>query len=164
MINHLQQPHTGVAASAGMGALQHGHSQQMAFAANRRLQMARAMSGQPAQPGPMSGMMGHPPQQPQGDFRAHVAQAAGVPASPQEVHQAIGAMAQSGQFTPLQAHALVNHVGPLQGPGGAQTVQKIAGAVRQRRMAGGAPRPPAAGGMPVNGNPAGGGMPAGMGQ
>lgn len=148
MENHLKVPHTGVAASAGMGQLAHGHSQQMAFAANRRLQMARAMSGQPAQPSPTSGMMGHPPQQPQGgDFRQHVAQAAGVPVGPQEVHQAIGAMAQAGHFTPLQAHALVSHQGPLHGPQGAQTVQKIAGVVRQGRMSAAPPRPPAAPGM-----------------
>jgi hypothetical protein len=143
MINHLSIPHTGVSASAGMGQMNHGHSQQMAFAANRRLQMARAMSGQPAQPGPMSGMMGAPPPQqaPQGDFRQHVAQAAGVPAGPQEVHGAIQKLTQAGQFTPLQGHALMAHQGPLQGPQGAATVQKIAGVVRQGRMA---PRPPMA--------------------
>ena len=111
------------------------------------------------------------PQAPQGDWRQHAAQASGLPGvSLPEVHNAVGALAQAGQLHPIQARALVSHQGPLQGQAGANTVGKVAQAmkmIRARRQgaavgSGGPPQAP--GGMPTNGPVAGGGMPAGMGQ
>lgn len=178
-----------------MGTMNHLHTKQMGFQAAQRLQMAKALGGSggapmaapvgairpPMPPQAPAGMQPPmPPQAPQsGDFRQHVAQASGLPGvSAPEVHQAIGALAQAGQFNPIQAHALVAHQGPLQGQAGAQTVGKIAQAVKMLRArragAGGPPgmgmpqpgamRPPMQPqGMPTNGPVAGGGMPAGMG-
>lgn len=194
----MHAPHTGASASAGMGTLNHLHTKQMGFQAAQRLQMAKAlgsprggvasMGGAPPPVNPIRPPMAPPgapmapgapqapggpqaPQAPGGDFRQHVAQATGLPGvSVPEVHQAIGALAQAGQFSPVQAHALVAHQGPLQGPAGAQTVGKIAMAVKGlRARQGGAGGPPGMGGpsQPGMGGPppmSGGGMPPGMGQ
>jgi hypothetical protein len=132
-----------------MGTLNHLHTKQMGFAAAQRLQMAKTLGGTPGggAAGNASPMVapvnpaGHP-----GDYRQHVAQATGLPGvSGPEVHGAIGALTQAGQLSPVQAHALVVHQGPLHGPGGAQTVGKIAQAVkmlRARRAAAGPPQGP----------------------
>lgn len=159
---NMTKPHSGAAASASMGSVAHGHSQQMAFAAAKRLQMARELSGAAA--GPAQG----------GDFRSHVAAATGLPGVTEpEVHGAIDALTQAKQLSPLQAAALKAHQGHLNGPAGAQTIQKIAGAVKQLRgahaqQAQQVQRPPMmpqpAAGMPTQGMPtANGGMPAGRG-
>jgi hypothetical protein len=155
-----------------MAALHHGHSQQMAFAAQRRLNMARTLGAAGGASGGMMSPMGQPAGgQPQGDFRQHVAAISGVPGvSPPEVHMAIDGLTQARQLTPLQGAALKAHQGPLNGPAGAQTVQKIAGAVRMRRQSAmaGQPRPgtmappPQPPGMPPQGPGTGGGMPGGM--
>lgn len=163
----LRPMHTGAAASAGMGTMNHLHSKQMGFAAAQRLQMAKAMGsprggvanmGGPAPVNPIRpptapggpAAPGAPPA-PGGDFRQHVAAATGLPGvSVPEVHQAIGAMAQMGQINPFQAHALVAHRGPLAGPAGAQTVGKIANTVklmRARRGGAGMAPPPNPGPM-----------------
>lgn len=130
---HLQAAHTGASASAGMGTLNHLHTKQMGFAAAQRLQMAKTLGGSPGG-GAASNASPMAPPPGQGDYRQHVAQATGLPSvSVPEVHQAIGALTQAGQFNPVQAHALVTHQGPLHGPGGAQTVGKIAQAVKMMR-------------------------------
>jgi hypothetical protein len=182
--NHMSMPHSGAAAQASMGTLQHGRAMAGGHGAAQRLQMAAALGGG-------GGMGGSAMGQPQPDFRASVAQATGLPGvSPQEVHGAIAGLASAGHLSPLQAHALVAHQGPLHGPGGAQTVNKIAQAVKVRRpggSAGGAPQAPQQqprpmpqmnmpqppmpgniqrpqGAMPTMGSPvSGGGMPAGIG-
>lgn len=171
-----------------MGTMNHLHSKQMGFQAAQRLQMAKALgSGGAAVPGSSAAGMAPPvnairppmapqapaapmaPQAPQGgDWRQHVAQASGLPGvSAPEIHGAVGALAQAGQLNPVQAHALMAHQGPLQGQAGAQTVGKVAQAMkmlRARRQAS-QPRPMAApGGMPSQGPVSQGGMPAGMGQ
>lgn len=180
---HLHAAHTGASASAGMGTMNHLHSKQMGFQAAQRLQMAKALgSGGAAVPGsPAAGMAPpvnaiRPPMAPQapaapmapqapqgGDWRQHVAQASGLPGvSAPEIHGAVGALAQAGQLNPVQAHALMAHQGPLQGQAGAQTVGKVAQAMKmlraRRQGAGGPP------GMPSQGPVSQGGMPAGMGQ
>lgn len=174
-----------------MGTMNHLHTKQMGFQAAQRLQMARALGGSGAspmgaQPGPMAAPVNpiRPPMAPgapippgapqapqapsQGDWRQHAAQASGLPGvSAPEVHNAVGALAKAGQFSPIQAHALVTHQGPLQGQAGAQTVGKVAQAmkmIRARQQQGAARPMQAPQGMPTNGPVAGGGMPAGMGQ
>lgn len=166
-----------------MGTMNHLHSKQMGFQAAQRLQMAKALgSGGMASPGSPAAGMAPPvnairppiapqapaapmaPQAPQGgDWRQHVAQASGLPGvSAPEIHGAVGALAQAGQLNPVQAHALMAHQGPLQGQAGAQTVGKVAQAMKmlraRRQGAGGPP------GMPSQGPVSQGGMPAGMGQ
>lgn len=173
-----------------MGTMNHLHSKQMGFQAAQRLQMAKALgSGGAAVPGsPAAGMAPpvnaiRPPMAPQapaapmapqapqgGDWRQHVAQASGLPGvSAPEIHGAVGALAQAGQLNPVQAKALMAHQGPLQGQAGAQTVGKVAQAMkmlRARRQGAMAPPMGAGGppGMPSQGPVSQGGMPAGMGQ
>jgi hypothetical protein len=171
MNTHMSMPRTGAAASGAMGTLAHGRAMAGGHGAAARLAMARNL-----------GQGGAAPQgQPQGDYRDHVAAATGLPGvSPQEVHGAIAGLAAAGHLSPLQAHALVGHTGPLHGQGGASTVAKIAQAVKVRRpqaapqaqlqqprpmpqMA--APTPPMPGNIQRPGMPAvaSGGMPAGIG-
>lgn len=152
----LRAPHTGASASAGMGALNHGRSMQMAHAAANRLATARALSGSAGAPGapgarlagPNLAHLQTPQNRPQaGDWRAGVsamvAHGAGKSVGPNEIHQAVGKLVQAGQFTPNQGMALVKHVGPLQGAAGHMTMRKVA-----HVAAGGAlPAPPGA--MPV---------------
>jgi hypothetical protein len=155
----MKAPKQGASASAGEGNQNHDHSQQMAFAAQRRLNIARQLGGggnkpvaaPAAAPSPVGG----------GDFRQHAARASGVPqVSPQEIHGAIDALTQAGHFTPLQGAALKHHQGALQGPQGIQAVAKIGQAIRARRAA----ARPQQGAGPSVGPVANGGMPAGMGQ
>jgi hypothetical protein len=145
MFSHMKHPHSGTAASASMDNMQHGRAQQGAFAAQKRLQMARSLGGQAVAPAPQPA-----PQPSQGGstFRHHVATAAGMPVSHADVDGAIDDLTAAGHFSPLQNAALKHHKGPLIGDAGKATVHKIAHAVRSRKAA------------PV----ANGGMPAGMGQ
>lgn len=176
-----------------MGTMNHLHTKQMGFQAAQRLQMAKALGGGGG-PGPSGGSIApvnaiRPPQAPAapmapgapqapqapqgGDWRQHAAQASGLPGvSAPEVHNAVGALAQAGQLNQIQAHALMTHQGPLQGTAGAQTVGKVAQAmkmIRARQQAGQVRPPQPAGmvqpqGMPSQGPVSQGGMPAGMGQ
>jgi hypothetical protein len=129
--------------SAQTGGYNHNHAGAMAHAAAARLQMAKQLGGAGPAIGatpsvsPTPAMGATAPTSPtpaQHDYRAHVAAHAasmGAPAGVPDIHGAIDAMAQKGQFTPFQAQALKAHQGPLQGPQGAQTVQKIAQQVVQ---------------------------------
>lgn len=150
----MKPPAGGHSPSTGqMGA--HLGASHMAFAAGRRAQVRRALSGGNAGGNPAGGaqpVQGGPP--PTSDYRAHISHAlslTGHSVGPAAIHQAIAGLTKAGQFTPVQGNALVQHRGPLVGQAGQNTIKKITSALTAQSGAdaavpGGSLAPPPMGG------------------
>lgn len=73
----------------------------------------------------------------QPSFKQHIAStltSGGIPTTPQDVHNTIGAMTQAGHFTPQQGAGLQAHNGMLHGPQGLATIAKIGAATAQAKQ------------------------------
>lgn len=131
--NPMAPPHGGHA-PAQAGEQKHNQASNMAFAAQRRVRVARALGGNhgPSLSAPQSAPAGQ-------DYRHHVAVAVapmGIQIGPQHVHAAVDQLTQAGRFTPFQGAALKAHKGPLHGPAGAKTVHDLAVQVATNRAHG----------------------------
>ena len=119
--------------AAQSGGFNHNHASQMGHVAASRLKFRQAMSGAAPAGVPDDHMVGSqapgaPPAH--GNFKAHIAHAVhahtGHPVTHNAVLQAIDGVTAKGGFTPAQGNALKAHKGPLVGPGGHDTMAKIA--------------------------------------
>ena len=118
--------------AAQIGGFNHNHASQMATVAASRLKFRQALGGAPAAV-PATHVVGSqapgaPP--PHANFKAHIAHAVqahtGQPVTHNAVLQAIDGVTAKGGFTPAEGSALKAHKGPLVGPGGHDTMAKIA--------------------------------------
>lgn len=115
--------------SGQSGQYNHGHASQMGHAAALRLQAARALSGRPTAPAPMTpggptGTPGGAPTSFKQNLAAGAAQQGKMVGLP-HIHAAIDSLAGKGHLSQFQAAALKAHNGHLVGPQGAATQTAI---------------------------------------
>ncbi len=124
--NHLLGKAPGGRAQVGQAQIGgHVQASQAAHVAASRANASRVLQGgQPSAGGPAS-------------FKQHIAStlsSGGIPTTPQDVHNTIGAMTQAGHFTPQQGAGLLAHSGMLHGPQGLATIAKIGAAVASAKQ------------------------------